>query len=97
MQIVHFLSSKSDRVLIKKVKKYRYSACGVEKDINSSDHRKCPSMIIYSYERIPVSIYAAIPDELAIGKSESGWMSRITFYEYISNIWLEQTNIKKTF
>lgn len=47
-----------------------------------------PPLTIYKYERIPLKIAQSAPSGWGIGKSENGWMSSETFYEYISNIFL---------
>ncbi|GBN09300.1 hypothetical protein AVEN_89322-1, partial [Araneus ventricosus] len=38
------------------------------------------------YDRIPQRVAEAMPPNWAIGKSENGWMTQETFYEYITNI-----------
>ncbi|XP_072397474.1 uncharacterized protein [Diabrotica undecimpunctata] len=45
-----------------------------------------PGMVMFAYERIPLGISASMPKSFAIGKSESGWMTAETFYEYITNV-----------
>lgn len=47
-----------------------------------------PPLTIYKYERIPVKIAQCAPSGWGIGKSENGWMTSESFYEYISNIFL---------
>jgi len=47
-----------------------------------------PPLTIYKYERIPLKIAQSAPSGWGIGKSENGWMTSETFYEYISNIFL---------
>jgi len=41
---------------------------------------------LYKYERIPAIIARSAPPGWGIGKSENGWMTAETFFEYISNI-----------
>ncbi|KAK3922753.1 Pogo transposable element with KRAB domain [Frankliniella fusca] len=43
-------------------------------------------MIIFPYKRIPAQLVQSIPPALGIGRSDSGWMTAETFYEWISNI-----------
>ncbi|KAJ8962087.1 hypothetical protein NQ318_018038 [Aromia moschata] len=55
-----------------------------------------PPMIMFCYERIPPHISNLMPKGWAIGKSESGWMTGQTFYEFVSNIfypWIISNNI----
>ncbi|XP_044754185.1 uncharacterized protein LOC123320469 [Coccinella septempunctata] len=55
-----------------------------------------PPMVMFAYERIPQSIVALMPDKWGLGKSESGWMTGESFFEYVSNIfhpWLIRNNI----
>lgn len=57
-----------------------------------------PPMIVFPYERIPYSVSQSVPINWSIGKSENGWMTAETFYEYISNIfepWLTTHNIER--
>lgn len=54
-------------------------------------------MVISKYERIPKELAGSVPESWGIGKSESGWMTGQTFYEFISNIfhpWLIAKKIK---
>ncbi|KOB51941.1 Uncharacterized protein OBRU01_26840 [Operophtera brumata] len=99
-----FLSPKPGHVLTKKGQKHLYSTCGDDKEnltvlfTANAAGMIAPPMIVFSYERIPANIAASVPDEWAVGKSESGWMCSDTFYEYITNIfnpWLEEMKIKK--
>lgn len=46
----------------------------------------CPPMIIYPYKRIREEIRKTIPDEWGYGISDNGWMTKQTFYEYISKV-----------
>lgn len=99
-----FWSPKPGRVLAKKGDKHTYSSCGDEKDnltvliTGNAAGNLAPPMIMFNYERIPSNIAVSVPDEWAIGKSESGWMCSSTFYEYMTNVfnpWLEKNNIEK--
>lgn len=44
-----------------------------------------PTLVVLSYQRVPISIYSTLPKEFHIGKSEKGWMTAMLFYEYIAN------------
>jgi|SRR5277367_6185611 len=55
-----------------------------------------PSMTVFKYERIPTAIPKAAPKEWGIGKTENGWMTGESFYEYFANIfqpYLEENQI----
>lgn len=45
-----------------------------------------PPMVVYSYKRIPKNIASRFPKDWALGRSDNGWMTQETFYEYITNI-----------
>ncbi|KAJ8909255.1 hypothetical protein NQ315_010869 [Exocentrus adspersus] len=56
-----------------------------------------PPMIIFKYERIPRDLALSVPSSWGIGKSESGWMTGETFFEYVTNVfhpWLVEQNIE---
>lgn len=55
-------------------------------------------MIVFPYERIPYSISKSVDPTWGIAKSENGWMTQETFYEYMCNIfdpWLTANNIQR--
>lgn len=98
------LCPKGDRVLVRKSSKMVYNFV-------NNDDKECltaliggnaagnlmPSMVVYSYQRVPEVISKFFPKTWAIGRSENGWMTSETFYEYIANIfhpWLLKNNIK---
>jgi len=47
-----------------------------------------PCITIFKYERIPAALVKAAPPGWGIGKSETGWITGETFFEYITNIFL---------
>jgi len=47
-----------------------------------------PPMIVFPYKRIPKELSLSVPAEWAIGRSDSGWMTSATFFEYIANVYL---------
>lgn len=56
-----------------------------------------PPMILFPYKRIPRSITSSMPEDWAIGYSDSGRMTSETFYEYITNVfypWLVKNKIE---
>ncbi|KAJ8943920.1 hypothetical protein NQ314_009584 [Rhamnusium bicolor] len=57
-----------------------------------------PPMIIYPYKRIPKIIAESVPENWALGKSDTGWMNSDVFYEYIGNHfvpYLKSENVKR--
>lgn len=55
-----------------------------------------PPMAIFPYKRIPKELALSVPHGWGVGRSDSGWMTAATFYEYIANIfysWLLENNI----
>lgn len=56
-----------------------------------------PPMVVFRYERIPREIALSVPSDWGIGRSESGWMTGETFFEYVTNVffpWLEENHIQ---
>lgn len=52
---------------------------------------------MFKYKRLPSEIVQRAPDNWSIGKSDSGWMTSETFYEYMTNIfypWCLQNEIE---
>lgn len=98
------LCPKSGKVLgPKKMQNFYEVANSAEKEnitvlcTYSADGCSLPPMIIYPYKRIPCHIVQSLPDNWAIGRSDSGWMVAATFYEYIANVmypWLVQNKIE---
>ncbi|KMQ88832.1 tigger transposable element-derived protein 6-like protein, partial [Lasius niger] len=88
-----FLSPKGNQVLVKKGEKTVYNF------INSNE-KECittlmtgnaagelfPPMIMISCKRMPASIVAAMPESWGLGKSDNGWMTAESFYEFVANI-----------
>lgn len=47
----------------------------------------CPPLIIYPYKRIPEKISRTVKDpDWGIGRSDNGWMTAETFYDYVKNV-----------
>lgn len=99
-----FLAPKGEKALVRKGEKAVYSFI-------SNDEKECitcligcnalgqlmPPMAVFKYERIPSSIINELPDHWSFGRTESGWMTSSTFFEYVANIfhpWLLEKNIK---
>uniref|UniRef100_A0A1Y1LYU9 HTH CENPB-type domain-containing protein n=1 Tax=Photinus pyralis TaxID=7054 RepID=A0A1Y1LYU9_PHOPY len=64
----------------------------------SADGKYVPPMLIFPYKRVPHIIAESVPENWALGRSDSGWMTSAVFYEYISNHFLpyiQTNNIQK--
>lgn len=88
-----FLNPKPGKVLAEKGSKKIYTAAGADEKLNltvlltaNAAGEIAPPMIVYKYNRIPQQLAEAMPADWCIGKSENGWMTQETFYEYITNI-----------
>lgn len=96
-----FLSPKDNRVLAKKGQKTVHT-------VINSDEKECittllmgnaagdiaPPMVVVNLKRIPQKLSQSVPDSWAIGRSDNGWMTGETFFEYFANVfypWLVQT------
>lgn len=56
----------------------------------SADGQWIEPMIIYDYKRIPRAIATSVPEDFAIGRSDSGWITSATFFEYIANVFYKR-------
>lgn len=100
-----FLNPKGNKVLAAKGDKTIYQKV-------NADEKECltvlvtgnaagdvpPPMIVFQYERIPRELAASIPENWGVGRSENGWMTGETFFEFIANIfnpWLIENQIEK--
>lgn len=55
-----------------------------------------PPMVLFSYARLPQSIVYSMPLNWGIGRSDKGWQTSETFFEFVSNVfypWLLKENI----
>ncbi|XP_037298032.1 uncharacterized protein LOC119190364 [Manduca sexta] len=100
-----FLNPKGNKVLAAKGEKSVYQQV-------NSDEKECftvllggnaagevlPPMVIFKYLRMPRELSLSVPVTWGIGRSDSGWMTMETFFEYICNIfdkWLNDNGIQK--
>ena len=51
----------------------------------SADGKIVPLMLIFPYKKMPKAIVESIPENWALGRSDSGWINSEVFYEYMSN------------
>lgn len=64
----------------------------------SADGKVVPPMLIFPYKKMPRTIVESIPENWALGRSDSGWMNSEVFFEYIANHflpYLKSSNIIK--
>ncbi|KAF5281918.1 hypothetical protein FQR65_LT14444 [Abscondita terminalis] len=55
-----------------------------------------PPMVVVNLKRVPKSLADSMPQHWAIGRSDNGWMTGQTFFEYITNVfypWLVEKSI----
>ena len=58
-----------------------------------------PSFVLLFYQRLSASNAHSFPISSSIGKTDNGWITSESFYEYISNSfnsWLTENNIEQT-
>lgn len=99
-----FLAPKGEKVLVRRGEKTVYNHISTDEKDNlttlinvNAAGMFVPPMIVFKYERIPPHITNLMPPEFGIAKSESGWMTGATFYEYVTNIfypWLVKNEIE---
>lgn len=54
-----------------------------------------PPLTLYKYARLPAVAALSAPAHWGLGKTESGWMTAASFYEYIGNVFLPFINEQK--
>lgn len=99
-----FLSPKENKVLVHKGEKAVYNFI-------NNDEKEClttlimcnaagdlpPPMVVYTFKRLPQKIVNSVPKKWGVGRTENGWMTGETFFEYITNIfypWLIDNKIE---
>lgn len=63
----------------------------------AANEKAVPPLILYPYKRLPAAISQTAPEEVALVRSDSGWMVSETFYEYVANVlhpWLVEQNVQ---
>ena len=56
-----------------------------------------PPMVMFAYKRLPQTVIEKIPSGWAVGRSDNGWMTAESFYEFMTNIfypWCVKSNIE---
>lgn len=54
-------------------------------------------MVVFPYKRIPKELALSVAEDWGIGRSDSGWMTAATFYEYVANVfhkWLVERQVE---
>lgn len=88
-----YLSPQGDKVLVKRGDKVAYTFV-------NNDEKECittlfcgnaagdliPPMIMLNYVKIPQSVSTLMPKGWSIGRSESGWETAESFFEWVANI-----------
>ncbi|CAH1710854.1 unnamed protein product [Aphis gossypii] len=63
----------------------------------SADGIVAPTMVVFAGKRLPKGIAQTMPEDWAMAKSDKGWITGETFFEYVLNVfypWLVEKNIK---
>lgn len=97
-----YLNPKGEKVIVRKGEKAVYTfinndekECLTTLITCNANGQLAPPMIMYSYKRVPRAIIEKVNSTWGIGRSESGWMTGESFYEYITNVfypWLVKNN-----
>lgn len=98
------LAPKAGKVLVKVTDKTAYNfinndekECLTTLFCGNAAGQLAPPMVMFNYVRIPANIAKKMPKSWGIGRSESGWMTSETFYEYIANVfhpWLVNNKVE---
>lgn len=99
-----YLCPKGIGVLVNKGAKTVYYTSGNDEKENltlslgaSADGKLMPVFSLFPYKRLPQNILSKYPRDWTIGKSDNGWMTCQTFFEYVTNVFypfLIKENIK---
>ncbi len=99
-----YFSPKEKKVLAEKGSKIVHSVSGNNDKENittlicaNAAGEMPPPMIVFKYERVPLIVAKSVPKTWGIGRSDNGWMTCATFYEYMANVfipWLRKSGIK---
>uniref|UniRef100_A0A8D8ZBR9 DDE-1 domain-containing protein n=1 Tax=Cacopsylla melanoneura TaxID=428564 RepID=A0A8D8ZBR9_9HEMI len=89
-----FLNPKGNKVLVSRGARCVYQLVNPNENkcitflMTGNAHGQiAPTLVLFSYDRISQPIVANLPSEnWSVGKSENGWMTSETFFEYITNV-----------
>lgn len=98
-----FLSPPSNTVIVRKGQKIVHNIINSEEKecittliMGNAAGELAPPMVVISLKRIPKTFTESVPASWAVGRSDNGWMTGETFYEYIANVfhpWLIKNQI----
>lgn len=87
------LSPDTDKVIVRKGRKTVHKVVGSndKEQITSlflynAAGNQVPPLVFFSYQRMPANIASNFPKGCSIGKTENGWMTSKSFFEYIVNV-----------
>lgn len=98
-----FLNPSNNRVLAKKGQKTVHSTVGSDEKeclttllMANAAGDVCPAMVVVDLKRVPKKFTESVPKSWAVGRSDNGWMTGETFFEYFANIfypWLLENKV----
>lgn len=97
------LSPKPTKVIAEKGQRAVYTRCNDDKEclttlIMMNAKGQMPTgQIVFKGKKLPAHIGHHLPDSFSAGRSDNGWMTSETFYEYIANIfypWCKANDIE---
>ncbi|XP_044594105.1 uncharacterized protein LOC123271763 [Cotesia glomerata] len=97
-----YLKPKTEEVIVKKSQKNVYNLCNDDKDsltaliTCNAKGEMPPDLIMFKGAKLPAKIAKLLPKSFVADKSENGWMTSASFYDYIVNIfypWCLEKNI----
>lgn len=98
------LCPKGEKVLGIKGQRNVYEVCSANEKENvtvllgvSAAGSITPPLVVYAGQRLPKGVGENVPGGWAVAKSEKGWITGETFYEYITNVfhpWLVENKIQ---
>ena len=88
-----FLNPKGSKVIVDRKVKSVHNVVGLDDKecltaliTGNAAGQMLPPMVMFSYKRLPAVIVEKVPNGWGVGRSDNGWMTGETFFEYMSNI-----------
>ncbi|KAJ8879233.1 hypothetical protein PR048_019839 [Dryococelus australis] len=88
-----FLNHKGNKVLCVKGEKNVYQQVNTDEKecltvlvTENANGDLAPTLMVFKYERVPHELADSAPKHWGIGKSETGWMTVLLFFEFITHI-----------
>lgn len=98
-----FLNPGNNRVLAKRGQKIIHNTIGSDEKecittliMANAAGEICPPMVVVDLQRIPKKLTQSVPKSWAVGRSDNGWMTGETFFEFVANVfypWLLEKKI----